>query len=448
MAKNAGKDLTQGPIYKQLISFAIPVILTSVMQQLYTSADEIIVGKFAGDVALAAVGSTSHITNLLLNLFVGLSVGATVTCAKHYGAKDRERVSNAVHTSITLALLSGLFISIVGVLISRPVLAMMDTPADVINHSVTYMRIRFSGMVFTMTYNFGAGILRASGEAKKPLYILMVTGVINVLLNMLFVICFDMAEAGVALATIISSCINAISVLVILSKREDDMRLDFKRLKFHRDELINIIRVGVPSGLNSIMFNIANITLQSSVNSFGKVYMAASTAASAMSHYISLLLNSLATAMTSFVGQNYGAKKFKRIHKSVLGGCVISLVATGVIVGIIQSFPRFFLGMFTNNPEVVDAGVIKLTILSFGMLLHTPGAILSGAMRGLERPNVPFIINVITTLGLRLLWVWFIFPLKKTFAMLFLVYPISWAALSAVLVVVYVFIKRKFPAEE
>ena len=446
-------DLTQGPILKQLIIFALPVIASSLLQQFYNTADQIVVGKFAGVTAHAAVGSTGYVTNLILNLFVGMSVGATVTCAKFFGAKDKERISKTVHTSIALALFSGLFLAVVGGLLSRPLLELMGTPPDVIDHSVRYMSIIFLGSPFSMLYNFCSGLLRASGDTKRPLYILSVSGAVNVILNLILVIFFEMAEAGVAIATVVSQMVSSLWVIVIMIKRDDDMKVYLKQLRFHRDELLNIIKIGVPSGLNAILFNFANITLQSTINIFGKEYISASSAGTSISNYISLVQSAFGTAIVSYVGQNYGAKKYKRIEKVVLIGIITVTILTFVLACIVALIPKTLLGLFTTEQAVVEIGIGKLLIMCFGYIIEVPAVILSPAMRGMEKSKTPMYLNMFSILVSRIFWIKFIFPLFPAgsmfaFNMLFLCFPLSWALSSTSMWIAFSRYKKKFPVDE
>lgn len=452
MKKTNGMDLTQGPIFKNLILFALPVIATSLLQQFYNTADQIVVGKFAGVTAHAAVGSTGYVTNLILNLFVGMSVGATVTCAKFFGAKDKERISKTVHTSVALALFSGLFLAIVGVLLSRPLLQLMGTPADVIDHSVRYMSIIFLGSPFSMLYNFCSGLLRASGDTKRPLYILSVSGAVNVILNLILVIFFEMAEAGVAIATVVSQMVSSLWVLGIMMKRDDDMKFNLKKMRFHKDELANIIRIGVPSGLNAILFNFANITLQSTINSFGKEFISASSAGTSIANYISLAQSAFGTATVSYVGQNYGAKKYKRIEKVVLVGVLTVTVLTLVLACGVALIPRFLLGLFTTEQAVVEIGIGKLFIMCFGYILEAPAVIFAPAMRGMEKSKTPMFLNIFSIFVSRIVWITLIFPLFPAntlfaFNMLYVCFPLSWAMSSLSMWIAFRMHMKRFPVD-
>lgn len=450
MKNNKGMDLTQGPVLKQLIAFSLPVIATSLLQQFYNTADQMVVGRYAGVTAHAAVGATGYVTNLILNLFVGMSVGATVTCAKFFGAKNKEHISRTVHTSIALALSSGLFLAVIGALLSRPLLQLMDTPSDIIDHSVRYMSIIFLGSPFSMLYNFISGLLRASGDTKRPFYILSVSGAVNVILNLILVIFFDMAETGVAVATVISQMVSSLWVLGIMVKRDDDMKVELRRLRFHKDELVNVIKIGVPSGLNAILFNIANITLQSTINSFGKEYISASSAGSSISNYIGLVQGAFGTATVSFVGQNYGAKKYKRIEKVVCVGIVTVLVVSLLLACVVALIPRVLLGLFITEESVIELGIGRLFIMCFGYIFEVPAVILAPAMRGMEKSKTPMFLNIFSIFVSRIVWITLVFPLFPAntlfaFNMLFVCFPISWALSSLSLWIAFtMYMKRLY----
>lgn len=447
MKNKSGMDFTEGPIFSKLAVFTIPLVLSSLLQQFYSTADQIIVGKFAGDTALAAVGATTFVINFILNLFIGLSVGATVTCAKFRGAKDAERTSQTVHTAMAFAFVCGLIVAFIGIVFARPIMTAMDTPDEVIDHAVLYMSIIFAGRPFSMVYNFGSGLLRADGDTKRPLWILMISGLINVILNLIFVIYCKMGVAGVALATVISEIISSLAVFFFMIRRNDDMKLSFRKIKFHKDEFINIVRIGVPSGINSCLYSVANIILQTNVNSFGKTYMAASTAATSLSNYVSLVQSSISTAVVSLVGQNYGAKKYKRIHKSARLALIMSFIGCAIVALLFCLMPRVFLRMFTDEKAVIDAGVSKVYIMCIGYLLNGHSAIYGAVLRGIEKPNIPMILNIIAIFGIRLIWLWFIFPLNPTFEMVFMLYPVSYLFASVMTTSAYYIERRKFPPD-
>ncbi len=453
MVKKSAKDLTEGPILKNLILFALPIIASNLLQQFYSTADQIVVGKFASDTALAAVGATGHITNLIINLFSGLSVGATVCCAKHFGAKNHERLKSTVHTSIALSIVSGLILAVVGIVFAEPLLVLMKTPkADVLRPAVQYMSIIFAGVPFLMIYNFGAGILRAGGDTKRPFYILSISGLVNVIFNMIFVILFNWGSAGVAVATVISQALSAVAVIWILVKRDDEFKLVLKEIRLFKDDLLSIVRVGLPTGINASLYNVANISLQSTVNTFGSNYIAASVAASSISHYISHIQAALSTAAISFISQNYGAKKYKRVNKTAMISLGASFGITLALAVAITIAPELFLGLFTNNSEVVKFGVGKVIILCFGYVVNTPSAVLGSALRGLESPKMPMMINIVSICFSRLAWLWYVnnytpssFSMIEKFNFIFLCYPISWALSSIAMVVAYYWKKRNFP---
>ena len=371
-----------------------------------------------------------------------------MVCAKSFGAKDKEKIQKTVHTSLALAVVSGLILAFIGVVFARPLLQMINTPADVIDHSVIYMSLIFAGCPFSLVYNFSAGVLRAFGDTKRPLYILSVTGFVNVLLNLVFVIFLNMAVAGVALATVISQALSAGAAVYILMKSDGDIRLDPKKIKFHKEELFNIVKIGLPTGLNAVMYNVANVSLQSSINSFGKEYMAASTAGSAVASYINLPEGAFATAVVSFVGQNYGAKKYKRIHKVVGVALLATLLFSAVPSVFVTVFPKFFLGLFVKEPEVIIKGVGKVIIMGIGYLINIPVAIYGAALRGIERSNTPTVINLLTILVSRMAWIYFIFPLHPTFEMLFFCFPVSWIISSVALGIAYYLHMKKLISEK
>lgn len=426
MTKSKGMDLTTGPIFNNLLKFSLPLIASNLLQQFYTTADQIVVGRFAGDTALAAVGSISYLSNLILNLVTGLSLGATVVCAKYVGAKNKERISRTVHTSMMLAIVSGFLLLLVGVLFSRTFLEWMDTPADVINHSVTYMTIIFLGKPFSMVYNFGASLLRASGDTKRPLKILTVSGLTNVILNVIFVVCFNMAEAGVALATIISEMVSSAAILYLMLNRDDDLKLEWKKIRFHKDELSNVIKVGIPTGINAILFNIANISLQSTINGFGKEYIAANTASGNINHYITVIQNAFGAAALSFVGQNYGAKKYKRIDKVIVISIITATAITVALVLVVCAIPEVFLSLFTTEQKVIECGVDRTIIMAWGIILNAPAAIFVNGLRGMEKSKTPMFLNILSICVSRIVWIYLVFPLNPTFKMLFYCYPLSW----------------------
>ena len=419
-------DFTEGSIVKNLIRFTIPLILSNLIQQFYNTADQIVVGKYSGEIALAAVGATSTITNLILTLFICLSVGATVMCAKYCGAFDMERTSKTVHSSMCIACVGGVIATLIGVISARPLLVLMDVPKEILAYSVRYMTIIFAGVPFSLIFNFGSGILRARGDTKRPLYILAFTGFINVVLNMLFVIVFGMDEVGVALATIISQIISAAIVVYMLTKTNDIIRLDIKKLRFHKQETLDVLRIGIPAGLNIILYNFTEVVLQSTINTFGTVYIAANSVTGTITSYIGITHTAISNSMLSFAGQNHGAKKYLRIKKAIVVSIIMSLVISIAVITPMLLFPREILRVFTDEIEVVEAGVVKLIIMSLSFLLNGPLNVFGGTLRGIEKPNFPFLTSLVAICVVRIIWIGFVFPLHPTFDMIFYCYSISW----------------------
>lgn len=326
-------DMCSGPLFGKILRFAVPLILSGVLQLLFNAADIIVVGRFTGSDALAAVGSTSSLINLLVNLFIGVSVGANVMAARYYGSGSEEEMFQTVHTAILTALVGGCFMVFAGILAARPVLELMGTPEDVLPQAVLYMRLYFIGMPAFMAYNFGAAILRAIGDTKRPLYFLSAAGVVNVLFNLLFVVVFHMGVEGVAIATVISQVISAILVLRCLCKSEGSYRLEFRRLHVHKDKLIAMLKIGLPAGFQGMMFNISNVLIQSSVNSFGSLVMAGNTAAGNIEGFVYIALNAIYQTSLSFTSQNMGARQYKRVDQ-VLGCCVLIVAVLGTALGV------------------------------------------------------------------------------------------------------------------
>lgn len=332
MKRTYEMDMCSGPILSKILAFALPLMLSGILQLLFNAADIVVVGRFAGSEALAAVGSTSSLINLIINMFIGLSIGANVVAARSYGARDAEAVSETVHTAVFSALVGGVILIFAGILLARPMLTLMGTPDDVIDQSALYMQIYFIGMPAFMLYNFGAAILRAIGDTKRPLYFLTLAGVVNVVFNLIFVIVFKMGVAGVALATIISQIISAALITLCLIKTEGPCHLDIKQLKFHKKSLMEMLRIGLPAGLQGTIFNISNVLIQSSVNSFGSLVMAGNTAASNIEGFVYTAMNAVYQTSLSFTSQNMGAKEFKRVDK-VLVQCLLVVAVVGIVLG-------------------------------------------------------------------------------------------------------------------
>ncbi len=436
-------NMTEGALLGKLIQFSIPLALSGILQLLFNAADIVVVGRFAGSHALAAVGSTGALNMLIINLFMGLSIGVNVLCARFYGAGQERDLSETVHTAILVAALSGVVLIGLGISLSRPLLQMMDTPADVIDHSVLYMRIIFAGMPASMLYNFGSAVLRAVGDTQRPLYFLMTAGVINVLLNLFFVIVLHMGVAGVALATILSQTVSAVLVLVCLMRCEGAYRLDVKRLKIYGPKLRDMARIGIPAGIQSSMFSISNVLIQSTVNSFGSVAMAGSTAAGNIEGFLFTTLDAFTQGCQSFVGQNYGAKKLDRVRK-IVWMCAVLCTAIGAVLGVTAYLcGKSLLGIYSSDPEVIAYGMQRMAINSALYFTFAPMNIFSGAMRGLGNSLLPMADSILGTCVLRVAWVYTVFALFPSWQMLFISYPASWALTGLLAGTSYVFVKKK-----
>lgn len=431
-AKKYEIDMCNGPLLGKIILFYLPLMLSGILQLLFNAADIIVVGRFAGDEALAAVGSTSSLINLLVNVFIGLSVGANVLVARYYGAKQQAELSDMVHTAVLTALVSGVFLVFAGLFFSKPILQWMGTPSDVIGMSVLYIRIYFAGMPVMMLYNFGSAILRAVGDTKRPLYYLTFAGVINVALNLFFVIAFHMGVAGVALATILSQGVSAFLVIRCLLQTDASYRLELKKLKIHGDKLWKMICIGIPAGLQGALFSVSNVLIQSSVNSFGKIAMAGNTASSNIEGFVYTAMNALYQTSISFTGQNYGAKKYDRIWR-ILVICELLVIGVGVVLG----NGAFFFGgtilkLYTKNPEAIAYGVLRMSVICTSYCLCGMMDVIVGSIRGLGYGIMPMLVSLTGACLFRIIWIYTVFQRVHTLECLYLSYPISWALTFAV----------------
>ncbi len=437
-------DMVNGPLAGKLLLFALPLMASSILQLLFNAADVIVVGRFAGKEALAAVGSTSSLINLLVNLFIGFSVGTNVVVARDLGAGRQEDVRRSVHTSVTLALISGLILLAVGTLLCRQMLELMDSPADVIDLSTLYLRIYFCGMPANMLYNFGAAILRAQGDTQRPLYFLSVAGAVNVALNLLFVICFHLSVAGVALATIISQYISAALVTLALVRDKGPLRLDLKALCLDLRVVRRILQVGLPAGFQGVVFAISNVVIQSSVNSFGSTVVAGSSASSNIEGFVYTSMNAFYQTALTFTSQNYGACQCKRVDR-VLLLCLMYSSLFGLILGNLAYFFGHPLAAIyaPGEEEVIAQAVTRLGIISTTYFLCGLMDVPVGTLRGIGYSVVPMVISLVGACGLRLLWVAFIFPRFATPAALYLSYPVSWIITAACHFIFFLRVRRR-----
>ena len=437
-------DMTEGPLTTKIIKFTIPVMLTGILQLLFNTADVIVVGRFTGKTALAAVGSTGSLINLLVSLFIGLSIGTNVLVARYQGAKDDKAVSETVHTSIALGIVGGLILLIIGVVATRPLLEMMATPEDVIDQSTLYMRILFFGMPLNLILNFGAAILRAIGDTKRPLYYLTIAGVINLFLNIFLVTVFSLGVAGVAIATVISEGVSCVLILLCLKHETGAIRLYFNRIKINPSKCIDIMKIGLPAGLQGCIFSISNVLIQSSVNSFGSTVMAGNTAASNIEGFVYVSMNSLHQTCISFTSQNFGAGKFKRIKK-VLINCLVIVAITGLVLGnSAYFFGKYLLSAYNNEAEVISYGLIRLSIISTMYFLCGLMDVMVGAMRGIGYSILPMIVSLVGACGLRIVWIYTVFMKFRTLDILFISYPVTWTITFLSHLVCYYIVTRKY----
>jgi putative MATE family efflux protein len=441
-------DLCSGSIIRKVISFSIPLMLTGVLQLLYNAADVIVVGQFSGKEALAAVGSTSSLINLLVNVFLGLSVGTSVAVAQSYGAGDTAAVQRTVHTSVALALVSGVGIGTVGFVFARPLLGWMGNPPDVIDSATLYIRIYFLGMPVNMLYTFGAAVLRAVGDTKRPLAFLTVAGVINVLLNLVFVIALRMSVAGVALATIIAQAVSAALVIRCLMHSDGSVHFSPADMRFHRDSLARIIKVGLPAGLQSTMFSISNVLIQSSINTFGSVVMAGNAAAGSLEGFVYTSQNSIYQACLTFTSQNHGAKQYRRVRK-VFWVCLVTVLAVGFALGgLFVLLASQLVGIYNPNPLVIAEGVKRLSIICGTYFVCGVMEVLVGQLRGLGYSIVPAVATLVLVCVLRIVWIYTVFRISPTIETLMWSYPLSWLLAALFHAGTYLTVQRRLPRDD
>lgn len=436
-------DMCNGTIMDKLISFALPLMLSGVLQLMFNAVDIIVVGRFTGSQALAAVGSTSALINIFTNLFIGISLGSNVLAARFYAAGKSKEMSETVHTSITIALISGIIMAFVGAIFAKGALELMDTPDDVIDQSVLYMRIYFMGMPFFMLYNYGAAILRAVGDTKRPLLFLIISGITNAVLNLILVIVFGLGVAGVAIATVIAQLISCVLVLACLCRSQSSYRLYFNKLGIRGDYMVQIFKVGVPAGIQSVVINFSNALLQSSVNSFGSTAMAGYTAANNLLGFLYVSINSVTQACMSFTSQNLGVGKFKRMDR-VLIDCIILSVAVSIVMGSsFYIFGRQLIGIYTSDAEVVKCGMEILAYTTLTYFLCGIMDLIPGALRGMGYSAVPMVLSVIGTVGTRVFWIFGIFPYYRSLGILFVSYPASWGLTIVLQAACFYFVRKR-----
>ena len=434
--------MCNGTLMDKLIVFAVPLMISGVLQLMFNAVDIIVVGQYSGSQSLAAVGSTTALINIFTNLFIGISMGVNVLAARFYAAGQDQEMSETVHTAILVAMISGVIMTFVGVGMARWALEVMETPDDVIDLSTLYMRIYFLGMPFFMLYNYGAAILRAVGDTRRPLLFLIVAGITNAMLNVILVVKFHMAVEGVAIATVVSQLISCILVLRCLYQSESSYQLRFSKLRMNVSYLRQIFQVGIPAGIQSVVINFSNAMLQSSVNSFGSTAMAGYTAANNLLGFLYASVNSVTQACMSFTSQNYGVGKFKRMDRVLIDCAIISVVFAGTLGTIFYVFGSEILQIYTKDPDVIKAGMEIISITTIPYFLCGIMDLFPGAMRGMGRSGVPMILSIIGTVGTRIVWIYGIFPLHRSLFVLFISYPGSWLITIAMQVLCF-FIVRK-----
>ena len=440
--------MINGTIMNKMISFAIPLMLSGILQLLFNAVDIIVVGRFSGSQSLAAVGSTSSLINMLTNLFIGISLGANVLAARFYAAGKHKEMSETVHTSILTAFISGVLMIFVGIFFSRPALELMDTPSDVIELATLYMRIYFVGMPFFMLYNYGAAILRAVGDTKRPLIFLIVSGVVNACLNLLLVIKFNMDVAGVAIATVISQMISCVLVIICLYKTDAVYQLRFKKLRIKWVYLGQIFRIGIPAGIQSTLISFSNVLLQSSVNSFGSIAMAGYTAANNILSFLYMGANSITQACMSFTSQNYGARKPKRMDRVLLDGLILQVVICLSLGVLAYVFGNQVSSIYTDDANVIKCSVEILALTTVPYFLCGFMDTFPGVLRGMGRSTVPMILCLLGTVGVRIIWIYCFFPHNRTLGYLFISYPVSWIATILMQLVYYIFVRKTVYKEQ
>lgn len=436
-------DMCNGTLLDKLISFAFPLMLSGILQLMFNAVDIIVVGNFSGSQALAAVGSTTSLINLFINLFIGISLGANVLAARYYAAGKDKEMSETVHSAMALALISGVVMLFVGLIFARGALELMDTPGDVIDQSTLYMRIYFLGMPFFMMYNYGAAILRAVGDTKRPLLFLVIAGIVNAGLNMFLVIVFHLGVAGVAISTVISQMISCVLVIICLYRTQSSYQLRFSKLKLRWEYIKQICKVGIPAGVQSMVINFSNVLLQSSVNSFGSIAMAGYTAANNIFGFLFASINSVTQACMSFTSQNYSVGKYKRMTK-VLFECIGLSMAVSLTLGCsAYFFGDKILWIYTDNAAVVKAGMEVLTYSTVTYFLCGIMDLFPGALRGMGYSTVPMILSVVGTVGTRLVWIYGVFPKHRSLDVLFISYPASWFITIVFQVICYIIVRKK-----
>ena len=437
-------DMCSGPLFSKIVLFALPLMVSGVLQLLFNAADIIVVGRFAGSQSMAAVGSNGSLINLMVNVFIGLSIGANVLVARYYGARDEKNLEETVHTAMVIAVVGGLLLIAVGELLTKPILILMGSPEDVLPLAVLYMKIYFLGMPGTLVYNFGSAILRAVGDTRRPLYFLLTAGVVNVIFNLIFVIAFSMDVAGVGWATVISQYISAALVLRCLIQTEADYRLELSKLRVVKHKLCAIIQIGLPAGLQGAIFSISNVLIQSSINSFGELAVAGNSAAANIEGFIYVAMNSFYQSAQTFTSQNVGARKYDRINK-VLLNCLVMVAITGLVLGNgAYFFGGQLLGIYLpGNEAAIAYGIARMGVIAVTYCLCGVMDVLSGSLRGMGESVLPMVVSMIGSCLLRVIWICTVFAHFHSLRVLYYSYPISWILTESVHLICYFYVRRR-----
>ncbi len=450
MSKSYEMDMTRGAILPKIVLFSLPLMAASILQLLFNAADVIVVGRFVGAQAMAAVGSTTALINLIINFFVGLSVGVNVCVARFFAGDRQKDLTDTIQTAIFTAVLSGILLLVVGVTLAKPMLELMGSPEDVINDSVTYLRIYFLGMPALMIYDFSAAILRAVGDTKRPLYFQVAAGIINVILNIFFVLGMGIGVAGVGIATSISQTVSAVLVLLVLVRDKGKLHLNLRRLRIDRHKLAAIFRVGLPAGLQSTVFSLSNVVIQSSINSFGSTAMAGSTASQNLEGFVYMAMNAIYQTNLSFTSQNIGAGRYSRINRILLNclGCVITV---GLLLGgLANIFSGTLLSLYTADSEVLRYGQERLLIVAGPYFLCGIMDTMVGSLRGMDFSFVPMIVSFVGACGLRIIFIMTLFRLPEFHSLqwLYMSYPVSWTITFTAHIITFLIIRKRFPRED
>lgn len=430
-------DMLNGPLFMKILIFALPLAASSLLQQLFNSVDVAVVGRFASSKALAAVGSNAPVISLLINLFIGISMGANVVISNHLGQRDEQSIRHAISTVTLVAAISGLLLMCIGIGVARPILELMDTPSDVLDMAVLYLRIYFIGIPFFLIFNFGAAILRSVGDTRRPLYILVVAGIINTVLNLIFVIGLGMSVEGVAIATAVANAISAAWIIQLLRKEPGAIQLQFKHLRIYKKELKRMLQIGVPAGLQGMVFSISNVVVQSAINGYGAAAIAGSAAAVNFEYYCYYIIVACNGAAISFIGQNYGAQKYDRVRRIYRFCLLMGLIGCFIANALFTWQNQFFLSFFTTDAEVIHYGAIRMEGVLLFQFIACSYEVTGSALRGMGESMLPTIMTVFGTCILRIIWVFAVLPHYIGFAHLLQVYPLSWILTGAMVIIAY-----------